>query len=73
MGYFEEISTVEEQENINGGGVISGIAGGMAGAMIGTFVGLIPAAVTGDTKYIKQSVVACSTAVAAVSVLAPVP
>ena len=58
MGQFEEIIDWNEQESINGGGVMSCVAGGMAGALIGAFVGLIPSVVTGDATYIKQSVIA---------------
>lgn len=61
MSDFEEISECEMQEKINGGGLVACAAGGLAGAIIGTFVGLVPAAATHDGKYIKQSVVTCTT------------
>ena len=73
MKQFEEIIDWNEQESINGGGVVSCVAGGMAGAIIGSFVGLIPTVVTGDTTYIKQSVVACTSVGIWVGAGTPVP
>ncbi len=73
MNCFEEISMVEAIEDINGGGILSCIAGGMAGAIVGTFVGIVPAAATGNAKYIKQSVIAGTSAGVWVGAGCPLP
>lgn len=56
MKEFTEM-TKTEMESVDGGGFLASIAGGIAGAMLGAFVGLIPSLVTGDTSYIKKSVI----------------
>jgi hypothetical protein len=62
MTNFVEMDIRDLQNDVNGGGIISGLAGGVAGALIGTFIGLVPAAISGDPSCIAKGAIAGATA-----------